>query len=216
MPTLLERAKSTLQKAAGPSPEREARLNAAADLREVVKSLVMERERIDAIRTREEELSITIARLEKEDVEARQVKAETMVSYAAGAVTEEAVTTASARARDVASKLSDTREVHEAVTGELMRCQSDWPPSKMTTLSGSKERMERVFWNAVFAEVSVTEAPPGVQEWVQRCWGAYRVAGFGGLQGMFMQLFPKEFETREMEALRQDMEQEFLSERAQE
>lgn len=214
MSTLVERAKSAMRKPVEASPERAARVKAAADLREAITGVQMERERIAAIRGRASKLSATIARLETEDAEARKAKAVAMVSYAAGEVTEESVTAASARARDVGSRLSDSREMYEAIAGELMRAEADWPPSKQKTLDGSKERMERVFWAAVYAEIAATEAPAGVQEWIRRCWAVYRVAGYDGLQGMFGELFTKEFETLEMEAIRQDIEREFLSESA--
>jgi hypothetical protein len=131
MPTLLERAKSVVQKANATRPEREARLKAAADLQEVIACERAEIERIAAIRRRGSELSATIAGLEKEEREAQQAKTEAMVSYAAGESTEEAVAAVTARARAFATRLSDTREMHNAVEGELMKVESDWPPSKL-------------------------------------------------------------------------------------
>lgn len=210
MPTLLERAKSTLQKTVSVSPEREARLKAAADLAEAIDCVRVERERIGAIRRREGEFSATITRLEKEERDAQQAKTETMVAYAAGEATEEAVASSTARAREVVTRLSDTREMHQAVAGELMKSESEWPPSKVKDLEDARERRNRVFWAAVFTEVAATEAPAGVQEWIRRCWVAHCVIGSGGVQGMFRHLFPGEFSIQETEELRAQMLEEFL------
>ena len=212
MPTLLERAKSAVQKTTPVSPEREARLKAAADLREATKSLEMEAARIEAISQRAAELSAAISQLEEEEAHARQAKAATLVAFAACEVAENAVTTANARAREVTAKLADTKEMHQAVVNELLRAEADWPPSKLKTLRGSEATMKRVFWSALAQEIAVTEAPAGVQEWIRRCWAVYHVCGHGGLQGMFAQLFPREFSLQEMEDLRRELEREFLSE----
>lgn len=211
MPTLLERAKSAVQKTIPVSPEREARLKAAADLRETRRSLAMEVERIQAIGQRETELSATISRLEQEETHARQAKAATLVAFAAGEVAETAVTAATARARELTAKLADAKEMHEAVVNELLKAEAEWPPSKLKTLKDNLVTSERVFWSAVFAEISVAEAPAGVQEWVRRCWAAYCVAGSGGFQAMFAKLLPTEIGMQEGENIRREVETEFLS-----
>lgn len=212
MSTLFQRVKSNMQNPAAASPEREARLKAAAELRQAIDNVYAGRKRIDAIRVKKSQLSATIGLLEMEDAEARKAKATTMVAYAAGQATEDAVTQASTRARDIASRLSDAREMHNALEGEVLRAESDSPPSR--DLDGIKERSERVFWAAVFAEIAAMEAPDGVQEWIRRCWAVFRVYGYGGLTGMYAQLFAAEFDRQEMETIRQDIEREFLSDSA--
>ncbi|MBI5673484.1 MAG: hypothetical protein HZC50_09645 [Nitrospirae bacterium] len=212
MQTLLDRVKSKVKGPSTASPERDARLEAAAELREVVSALEVEVDRVGAINCRVSELSATLARLEKEHEEAQQHKISVLVSYASGDATEATVTAAKARIRDVAAQLSDTREMYEAVSGELHRCESDWPPPKIKILRDRKERAARGFWMAVFADIAATEAPAEVQVWIRRCWATYCIAGGGGLQGMFTQLFPEEFSLQEMEELRRAMEPEFLSE----